>query len=171
MPQASLPRRASSGLVSTVIGGFVLLDMAAGPVLRPLGRFITESGPIEMIRRLSRRLPAYVALVALVVPLAIAEPAKVFALYLIGEGHYISGLVTLAVAYIVSLLLVDTIYEGARPQLRSIAWFARLVDRVSAIRLTVMSAVRTSKPYLAAKKLVLRVRALFRNRRMKLASR
>ena len=171
MAPPSLPRRASSGIASTIVGGFVLLDMAAGPFLRPIGRFISESGPIELIRRLSRRLPAYVALLALIVPLAIAEPAKIFALYLIGEGHYISGLVTLAVAYIVSLLLVDTIYEGARPQLRSIAWFARIVDRVSAIRLTVMSAVRESRPYLAAKKAVLRVRALFRSRRIKLVSR
>ena len=171
MADRTLPARILSGVARAVVGIFVLLDMAAGPVLRPLGRLIVESGPIAMIRRLSRRLPAYVALVFLVVPLAIAEPAKVYALYLIGEEHYIAGLLTLAAAYLVSLVLVDTIYDGARPQLRSIAWFAVVVDRISAIRLAVLSWVRESAPYVAAQKYVSRIRAWIRSQRMRFANR
>ena len=171
MAKGSLPARLLSGIASAVIGLIVLLDMVAGPVLRPIGRFIDQLGPIEHVRRLSRRLPAYVALICLAVPLLVAEPAKIFALYLIGEGHYIAGSLTLAVAYLVSLVLVDTIYDGARPQLRSITWFATLVDRVAAIRLAVMSRVRTSKPYLEGRKIVQRARAWIKMRRMKFVRR
>lgn len=171
MAKSSLPTRLLSGIASAVVGFIVLLDMVVGPVLRPIGRFIDRLGPIEAIRRLSRRLPAYVALVCLAIPLAVAEPAKIFALYLIGKEHYISGLLTLGAAYLVSLVLIDTIYDGARPQLRSIVWFAALVDRIAAIRLAVMTRVRASKPYIEGRKIVTRVRAWMRNTRMKLVRR
>lgn len=171
MAKKTLPARLLSGVASAVVGLIVLLDMVIGPVLRPIGRFIDQLGTIEHIRRLSRRLPAYVALVCLAVPLLVAEPAKIFALYLIGEGHYIAGPVTLALAYLVSLVLVDTIYDGARPQLRSIVWFATLVDRIAAIRLAVMSRVRASKPYVEGLKLVQRTRAWIKVQRMKLVRR
>lgn len=171
MAKGSLPARFASGVASAVVGFIVLLDMVVGPILRPIGRFIDQLGPIDAIRRLSRRLPAYVALACLAVPLAVAEPAKIFALYLIGEEHYISGLLTLGAAYLVSLVLVDTIYDGARPQLRSIVWFAALVDRIAEIRLAVMTRVRASKPYIEGRKIVTRVRAWMRNQRLKLVRR
>jgi len=45
----------------------------------------------------------------------------VYGLVLIGQGHFVIGAATIVAAYLVSLLLVDTILEGAGPQLRSIS--------------------------------------------------
>ena len=154
-----------SGIAAGVVGVFTLLDLALGPFVRPASQWVSRSSPVDYVRHYARRLPAYVALVALIVPLAVAEPAKVFALYLIGEGHYISGVLTLGGAYLVSLVLIDSIYEGARPQLRSIQWFAALVDRISTIRLKVTTAVRESRVWRSAHLVVMAVRLRIRRLR------
>lgn len=171
LPERSSAYRAVSGLTSAIAGVFVVLDMAIGPVLHPVVRIIAASRLVGLLRDFSQRLPAYVALAFLAVPLAIAEPAKIYALYLIGDGRYVSGLVVLAAAYLISIFLIDTIYEGARPQLRSIAPFAAAVDWMSAIRSKVVGAVRASRPYAIARKQVLRVRAWFGRRFARAAAR
>ena len=161
-PSPNLHTRAASGIAAVVVGVFTLLDMLFGPIVRPFSRWISASSPVDFVRQVARRMPAYVALIALVVPLAVAEPAKIFALWLIGEGHYLSGLGTLVAAYLVSLVLIDSIYDGARPQLRSIQWFAALVDRLTTIRSTIVTAVRGSRIWQSARRLSLAVRARLR---------
>lgn len=162
VPSPSLQSRAVSGVAAVIVGIFTLLDMIFGPLVRPLSQWIAASSPVDFVRQRSHRLPAYVALVALVIPLAIAEPAKIFALWLIGEGHYLSGLTTLALAYLVSIVLIDLIYDGARPQLRSIRWFAALVDRISAIRFAITTAVKESRAWRIAQAVATKVRLRLR---------
>ena len=142
-----------------VVSSYTLLDMLGVPAVRPLARVFLKTGPIAWTKRLSQRLPAYGALVMLAVPFIVAEPAKVYGLFLIGKGHLAWGIITIIAAYLVSLLLVDTIYDGARPQLRSIKWFAGLVDWASAIRGSVTSAVLASRPVLFAAGILARMRA------------
>ncbi len=110
------------------------MDMLGVPAVLLLARRLLETGPVAWIRVGSQRLPAYVALIALVVPFIIAEPAKIYSVVLMGQGHVVWGVATIAVAYLISLVVVDTIFEGARTQLRSIAWFARLLDWASPFR-------------------------------------
>ena len=167
MADRSLPARALNGVGLALIGAVTLLDMVTGPVVRPLAQAISRSSPLEFIRRVARRLPAYLALLCLVLPLAVAEPAKIFALVLIGDGRYMLGIGTLVAAYLVSLLLVDTIYDGARPQLRSIGWFAIAVDYVAAIRSAVFAKIRQSRAYRIVRDRMQRVRAWFARRRSK----
>ena len=131
-----------------VVVFYTILDMLGVPAMSPLARRILDTGPIAWIRSGSQRLPAYVAIVALAVPFVFAEPAKVYGLVLIGQGHFVWGVVVVVLAYLVSLVLVDTIFEGARPQLRSITWFARLLDWATVIRASATTYVSTSRPYL-----------------------
>ena len=83
----------------------------------------------------------------LAVPYAIAEPAKLYGMFLVGRGHFVLGGAIVASAYLAILLLVETIYQGARSKLRSIAWFAALVDWASAIRDSVSEPIRSSRAY------------------------
>ena len=110
-------RRAATLPGSAVVASFTLPDMLGRPTFSPLARRLVESGPIAWVRTGSRRLPAYAALIALAIPFIVAEPAKVYGLILIGQGHFVCGCVTIALAYLISLVLVDTILEGAKPQL------------------------------------------------------
>ncbi len=141
-------RRAAAFPGGAVVASFTLLDMFGTPVFSPLARRLVETGPIAWVRDGSRRLPAYAALVALAVPFIVAEPAKVYGLVLIGRGHFVWGVATILLAYLVSLVLVDTILEGAKPQLRSIGWFARLLDWMTKIKIAVTEYVTATRPYL-----------------------
>ena len=145
-PGSTSPRSKVPG--SAVVASLTLLDMIGTPAFSPLARRLVKTGPIAWVRDGSRRLPAYAALVALAVPFIVAEPAKVYGLVLFGQGHIVWGVVTIALAYLISLVLVDTILEGAKPQLRSIAWFARLLDWMTGVNVSVTGYVITSRPYL-----------------------
>ncbi len=158
MTNRSLTHRIVSVIGFAIVGLYTLLDLIGSPLVRPLARFFVESPPVDWCRRLARRLPAYGALVMLAVPLAIAEPAKVYGLYLIGDDKLVLGIITIVVAYLMSLLLVDTIYDAARPQLRSIVWFAVLVDWVSGLRQRTLAAVYDSRAWRQAKAFFIRMR-------------
>ncbi len=168
MAQSTIARKILTGAGFAIVGLFTIIDQIAGPAFRPLIRILSQSSPIAWLRRLARRLPARVALVALLVPFAGAEPAKIYGLYLMGEGRFTFGLVTIALAYHVSLLLVDTIYDGARPQLRSIAWFAAVVDWLAALKNQMLDAVRATATYRALADWTLELRARLRDARRSL---
>ena len=129
------------------IGIVALIDLVVARAVQPLAQRFTKSRPIRELRKLSQRLPAYGALCCLVIPFVVAEPAKIYGMFLLGTGHFLWGMFTIILAYFLSLMIADTILEGARPQLRSLVWFALLLDWVSEVRHNVATAVRSSPPY------------------------
>jgi hypothetical protein len=140
-------RRILTDIGLVVVGTYTILDLLISPILRPVTRFLLESPPVEWCRHIARRLPAYWALLFLGVPFILAEPAKIYGVYLCGDEKFVAGIATIAAAYLVSLLLVDTIYDAARPQLRSIRWFAILVDWVSGLRQRTLDAIRSTRAW------------------------
>jgi len=68
-------------------------------------------------------LPAYVILGPLALPFAIAEPAKILAVYLMATGHVVIGTLVLVAAYFVSLVIVERLFRGGRTKLLTIPWF------------------------------------------------
>jgi hypothetical protein len=59
-----------------------------------------------------------------VVPLAIVEPLKLVAAVVAGTGHWVTGTVTIACAYLVSLFFVERLFVIAKPKLLTLPWFA-----------------------------------------------
>ena len=76
------------------------------------------------IRRAIESLGPYTSLCALVVPLMIVEPLKLVALFIAGTGHWITGAVTIACAYAMSLLVVERLFLIVKPKLLTLRWFA-----------------------------------------------
>ena len=107
---------------------YVVLDAIAMPVVRPLLRWVAKLRFVIRLQDLVAVLPPYAILVLLAVPLAFAEPAKIYALVLMGQGHFTAGLVTIALAYLVSLVVVERIYHAGQTKLKTIVWFAKLMD-------------------------------------------
>ena len=64
----------------------------------------------------------------------IAEPAKLYALWLLSQGIYWAGITILGLAYVLSLIVAERIYCAGEAKLRTIAWFARLIDWMGDIR-------------------------------------
>jgi hypothetical protein len=91
-------------------------------------------GFLPRLRRYIERLGPYQSLVLLLIPTSLVEPLKLIAVAVAGEGHWITGTVTIVVAYAASLLLVERLFRIVKPKLLTLPWFARLWDWFVAFR-------------------------------------
>ena len=123
---------------------YVILDAIAMPVVRPLLRWVAKLRFVIRLQDIVAVLPPYAIFVLLAVPLAFAEPAKIYALVLMGQGHFVTGLVTIAMAYLVSLVVVERIYNAGQAKLKTILWFAKLMDWLTGNRDRLLAWVRAT---------------------------
>ncbi len=86
------------------------------------------------LRRYIEGLGPYQSLVLLVVPASLVEPLKLAAVAIAGEGHWITGAVTIICAYAASLFLVERLFRIVKPKLLMLPWFARLWGGLMALR-------------------------------------
>ncbi|MGG6893718.1 hypothetical protein [Rhizobium sp. BR 315] len=117
-----------------VIAVLVIISEIARPVYRPLVRWFASLSIVKHFGEFVGSLPRGVILVLFVVPLAIAEPLKVYALIIIAKGHVISGLVIIALAYLMSFLLVERLFHAGREKLLTYGWLKWIMDRVEIVR-------------------------------------
>jgi hypothetical protein len=127
-----------------IVGFIVIIDELARPLYGPLIRRFAELRVVETAEKLVARLPRFVILVLLAVPLAIAEPLKIYGLLLMGEGRLIRGLLILAFAYLASFLLIERIYEAGKPKLMTIGWFAWLINFIAWIRAAILDWLKST---------------------------
>jgi hypothetical protein len=91
-------------------------------------------GHKSRLRRTIEGLGPYQSLVLLAIPLSLIEPLKLAAVAIAGEGHWITGTVTIICAYAASLLLVERLFRIVKPKLLALPWFARLWGWLLALR-------------------------------------
>lgn len=78
------------------------------------------------VRRWIRSLGPWQSLALLAVPAFVAEPLKLAALAVAGDGHWYTGVAMMITAYVVSLLVVERLFLIVKPRLLQMRWFARL---------------------------------------------
>ena len=76
------------------------------------------------IQRFLKGLGPYQSLSILSVPLAIVEPLKLVALFVIGGGHFIAGVLVMICAYAGSLFITERLFVVLKPKLLTLPWFA-----------------------------------------------
>jgi len=138
---------------------FVVLDGIVTPVVLPLLGWVARLRFVVRLQDIVAALPPYAMLVSLAVPFAVAGPAKIYALFLMAEGHFASGLATISMAYLISLLVVERIYHAARAKLHTILWFAKLMDWLTGIRDHLVAWGRATRIWAYAVKLTRTARA------------
>jgi hypothetical protein len=74
--------------------------------------------------RCIERLGPYQSLSILAVPLAIVEPLKLVALFVVGGGHFIAGVLVMICAYAGSLFITERLFVVLKPKLLILPWFA-----------------------------------------------
>jgi hypothetical protein len=124
---------------------YVVLDGIVTPVVRPLLGWVARLRFVIRLQDIVAALPPYAILALLAVPLAVAEPAKIYALYLMTEGQLVTGLGTISMAYLVSLLVVERIYYAGRIKLATIPWFAKLMDWLIGVRDRLLAWARATR--------------------------
>jgi hypothetical protein len=78
----------------------------------------------DSIQRFLKRLGPYQSVLILAVPLVIVEPLKLVALFVVGGGHFIAGLLVVICAYAGSLLITERLFVVLKPKLLTLPWFA-----------------------------------------------
>jgi hypothetical protein len=132
--QNSIGRRIVLWPAEAVVTLYVVLDDVLTPVFEPVVRWVAALPLILRLQKFAADLSPYGVLFLLLVPSFIGEPGKVWGLYLLATGHWVSGLIVLAASYAVTLILVERIYTAGKAKLMTIRWFAYLMEWMFAIR-------------------------------------
>jgi len=148
-----------------VVGLYVVADGFVAPVFRPVMRWLSRLALVQRLERWIASLPPYVILVLLVVPFAIAELAKAFAVFLMGTGHFKMGFTIFVGAYIVSILVCERTFNAGRAQLMTIGWFAVLFSWVMAYKERILAWFRTTEAWQLALEFKQNARAALRSAR------
>lgn len=140
----TIVRRILRVLAEIVVGVYVILDGLIAPLFRPIMRFLST---LELVRRIERwivSLPPYVILVVLVVPFGIAELTKVYAVFLMGTGHFKTGFTIFVGAYVATVLVCERILHAGKPQLMKIGWFAVVYTWIIAFKDRILAWFRAT---------------------------
>ena len=127
----------------------------------PLQAALARLGAWLHLRRLEdviRRLPPWAALALFVLPTMALLPVKLGALWLIGHGQVLAGGAVIVGAKLVGTAVVARLFTLTQPSLMRLAWFAALYGRWTAWKTALLTQVRVSWPWRAARVLKRRVR-------------
>ena len=109
-----------------LVGIYVIVDSVLSPIFRPFLRWLSSLNVIQAMERGIASLPAYGVLVLLLAPFAVEELLKVWAIVLMGGGHFKTGLLIYIGCHVFSILVCERIFSAGKEKLMTIPWFARL---------------------------------------------
>jgi hypothetical protein len=110
---------------------------------------LSKLPPVRWVESQIAKLPAYAALIAFLIPVAILLPFKLAAFWLIAHGKGVLGMVVFIVAKIIGTAFLARIFTLTKPALMTIAWFARLYTAITSWKLRLYDYVRTLPIYRA----------------------
>ena len=113
----------------------------------PLQRAFALLARLPVLRWIEARvraLPPWGALIVFVLPSLLLLPVKLIALWLIGKGQALLGLLVILVAKLVGTALLARIFLLTQPALMQLAWFAALYNRWMPWKDALIARVRAS---------------------------
>jgi hypothetical protein len=122
----------------------------------PLARQLAKLGRLPPFAWLERRiaaLPPYAALAVFFVPALLLLPIKLLALWLIGKGRTMLGLLVIVGAKVVGTAVVARLFMLTQASLMKLAWFARWYGRWVAWKDALLAQVRASAVWRSARRL------------------
>ena len=114
------------------------------------------------LERQIRSLPPWGAVAVFAVPALALLPIKLLALYLIGLGFPVMGLLVLLAAKVVGTALLARLFSLTQPALMQLAWFARWYPRWKRWKDALIAQVRASALWQAGAHWKARTRAKWR---------
>ncbi len=133
------------------------------PLARALGR-LTRWAPFARLERRIARLSPRHALAVLCLPALLLLPVKIGALWLLGLGRVVLGLVVLVTAKILGTAVVARLFLLTRPQLMRMGWFARVYVRWERWKARMVASLVETAGWRAAQAFAARVRAMWASR-------
>ena len=105
-----------------------------------------------------RRLPPWAALMVFALPTVLLLPVKLGALWLIGQGHEIIGVVVIVAAKIVGTAVLARLFSLTQPALLRLKWFAAFYRWLVPWKDVWLSAIRASWPWRIGRVMKFRVK-------------
>lgn len=155
---SGIARRLSNPLLLALAVIVVLFDDAFRAFVIPMVRALARLALMRRIEGAIAALPPQGILMLFVVPLAIIEPFKIYALYLFSQGNITGGVLTFVVAKVVGVGLAERLFAIGRDKLLSIRWFAWCHARILAIRDAVHAWLMQNSVWQRALRIVRQVR-------------
>mgnify|MGYP003342032223 CR=1 FL=1 len=113
----------------------------------PLARLVARIGRLPGLRWIEsriRRLPPYAALGLFAIPVLSLLPVKLAALYWIGQGHAVIGLLIILAAKVGGTALTARLFMLTHDALMQLPWFARWFQRWMTWKTRVIDTVKAS---------------------------
>jgi hypothetical protein len=120
------------------------------PLVRLLG-LLARLPVIGWVERRIARLPSYAALAVIFVPAVLLLPIKLLALWIIGRGHALLGLIVIIVAKVAGTAIVARLFMLTKPALMRLAWFERWYTRWIVWKEALLVRVRASAAWRAGR--------------------
>ena len=146
-------RRLLGGLLALVI---LFEEWGWAPLQRAMAR-IARLPVLAAIERRIAALPPHAALVVFFIPALALLPVKLLALWLIGQGQRLLGVLLIVAAKVVGTAVVAHLFALTQPALMRLPWFAHLYTRWSAWKTALLARVRASWAWRAGRALKRRV--------------
>ena len=113
-----------SPIASLVAILYFLIDAIFLSIIRPIAIVIGKLPIFDSLRQWLTSLGRYPTLALLLVPVAVLEPAKPLAAYLMAKGHVFYGLGIIALAEVLKITIVERLFHFSRDKLMTIPAFA-----------------------------------------------
>jgi hypothetical protein len=104
---------------------YLVVDALFLTAARPLSRWLARWPVLARLRSWVAAQNRYVALALVFVPLVLLEPLKPLSVYLIAKEHFAAGAVVLVASEVIKIVLVERLFQLAKPKLLTFTWFAR----------------------------------------------
>lgn len=97
---------------------------------------------LASVRRRIQQLGPYQSLALMLLPILLVEPLKIVALFVAGNGHWLTGTGIMIAAYAVSLVFVERLFKVVKSRLMTMNWFANMWTWFTAMRDTMWRRLR-----------------------------
>ncbi len=130
----------ASGLLALVI---LFEEWGWEPLQRLLARIGRWPG-LRWVEGWVRALPPWAAVALFALPTALLLPVKLLALWAMGRGHVVLGMLVIALAKVVGTAVVARLFTLTQPALMRLRWFAWAHAHWMRLKQAVLERARTS---------------------------
>lgn len=132
--------RLASSPVKLSIAALVIMSEIFRPLYRSVVLRLSELPGFQRLDAFVARSPRILVLFMLVVPFAIAEPLKMFALVLLAQHRVAGGVGLTILAHFISFVIVERIFHAGRQQLMTFRWLSWIINRIGEARASMANA-------------------------------
>lgn len=136
----------------------------------PLRRAFALLARLPVIRQceaMLKRVPPRWAVVVLVLPSLLILPIKLLAVWLVAQGHVALGVAVIVAAKLMGTALLAWLFQLIQPALMQLPWFARVHGRWTAWKAELLTWIRASAVWRAARAIKLRLQRRWRGVRQR----